>query len=124
MLEPAGDEVGHVDEIPCRAIAAGAGLGRLDQAVDGFDTAIGQPAVKPVQDTVPVRLKRSGELAEGCEAGSLRPCEPRGQQLRGLGLAVGLREDVPQPFFIRNARAVLSLRRDRSWCCAICVFVQ
>ena len=84
--------------IPCRAIAAGAGIGRLNQAVDGFDTAIGQPAVKSAQDPIPVRPNRSGELAERCEAGSLRPCQPRGQQFRGLGLAVGLGEDVPQLF--------------------------
>lgn len=75
-----------------------AGLCRLDQGIDGFDTTIAQPAVEPVQDPIPTRPTRSGQLAERYQAGPFRPCQPRGQQLRRLGLAVGLGEDVPQRF--------------------------
>ncbi len=57
MAEPGGDQVGHKDEVARFAIASGARLGRLDQAVDRLHGSIAQGAV---EGAVPVSLQGQG----------------------------------------------------------------
>lgn len=46
MLELAGNQKADGNEVARRAVAARTGLGRLDQAVHGFDITIAQAAFK------------------------------------------------------------------------------
>ena len=55
-VELAGEQIDHGLEVSRGAVAAGFGLGRLDQAVDALDQPVGDLAVEPTQDAVPVAL--------------------------------------------------------------------
>ena len=53
-IEFTGEQVDHGFEIADRSIAASLRLGGLDEAVDALNQAIGDPAVEPAQDAIPV----------------------------------------------------------------------
>src|SRR5208337_3534324 len=55
-VELAGEQINHCLEISRRPVAARFGLGGLDQAVDALDQPVGDLAVEPAQDAVPVAL--------------------------------------------------------------------
>src|SRR5208283_5837668 len=56
QVELAHQQVDHRLEVADRAVAAGLRLGGLHQAVDALDQAVGDLAVEPAQDAVPVTL--------------------------------------------------------------------
>ena len=60
-VEFAGDEIGYGGEVAERAVAAGLGLGGLDEGVDALDEAVGNAAVEPGEDTVGVATERGGD---------------------------------------------------------------
>src|SRR3954447_731327 len=55
-VELPGDQIDHGLKVSFRTVAARLGLGGLHQAVDAFDQAVGDLAVEPAQDAVPMTL--------------------------------------------------------------------
>ena len=55
-VELADGEVDHRDVVACRAVAAGAAFGGLDEAVEAFEQPVGDPGFKPADDAEPVLL--------------------------------------------------------------------
>ena len=72
-VELSGDQIDHGLEVSCRAIAARLGLGGLHQAVDAFDQAVGDVAVEPAQDAVPMTLDGVRGIDDRFEAAMGRP---------------------------------------------------
>src|SRR5277367_4799591 len=62
QVELACQQVDHGLEVAAGAIAARLGLGGLHQAVDAFDQAIGDLAVEPAQDALPMTLDGTGSI--------------------------------------------------------------
>jgi len=46
-------EVDHGDEVAGGAVAAGAGLGGLEEGGGALDEAVGDPGLEPAQDSAP-----------------------------------------------------------------------
>ena len=109
MAELGCDQIGHEDEAACFAISSGAGLGRLDQPVYGFDRAIAKRAVEAVEDAVPVSFQGKGELFEGGQFAAARPSEPGGELFFGPGPCGRRREDVAQGFLQAKCPARLEM---------------
>jgi hypothetical protein len=76
QIELSGDQVDHGLEVADRAIAARLGLGGLHQAVDAFDQAVGDLAVEPAQDAVPMTLDGVRGIDDRLEAAMGRPEVP------------------------------------------------
>ena len=109
MAEPGGDQVGHEDEVARFAIASGARLGRLDQAVDRLHGSIAQGAVEAVEDAVPVSLQGQGELLEGRQPAAARPLDPAGKLLFGCAPRVRHRKDISQGLLHAERAACLQM---------------
>jgi hypothetical protein len=62
QVELACQQVDHGLEVAAGAIAARLGLGGFHQAVDAFDQAIGDLAVEPAQDALPMTLDGTGSI--------------------------------------------------------------
>src|SRR5271157_4702454 len=67
QVEFPGEEVDDGFEVSDRAIASCLGLGGLDQTVDALDEAVGNLAVEPAQDAVPVTLDGVCRVYDGLE---------------------------------------------------------
>src|SRR5208283_2372270 len=67
QVEFPGEEVDDGFEVSDRAIASCLGLGGLDQTVDALDEAVGNLAVEPAQDAVPVTLDGVCRVDDGLE---------------------------------------------------------
>jgi len=104
MRELAGDQVSDGDQMPGGTVAAGLGLGGLDDRIDGFDPAVGEPGVEGVEDSLPVILEGLGDPLEGFEAAAARPLVPAlEQRLRCLPIGSGA-EDLTQRLFDPKGR--------------------
>jgi hypothetical protein len=75
-VELSGDEVDHGLELSDRSIAPRLGLGGLHEAVDALDQAVGDPAVEPAQDAVPMTLDGVGGIDDRFEPTMGRPEVP------------------------------------------------
>src|SRR5271166_5642463 len=67
QVEFPGEEVDDGFEVSDRAIASCLGLGGLDQTVDSLDEAVGNLAVVPAQDAVPVTLDGVCRVDDGLQ---------------------------------------------------------
>jgi hypothetical protein len=64
-VEPTEHEVGHVDKVPVRAVAARLGPGGLEQAIEPLQDAVADVAVEPAQDALPMVHDGVGHLDHG-----------------------------------------------------------
>jgi len=98
MGQSTTDEIDHGDEVACAAVAAGAGLGGLDQAVGGLDAGVVEPRVEGIEDAVPVGLDGQRQALEGLEPAAPCPAVPAlefgGGDLARRGLGVELAQGV------------------------------
>ena len=78
-------QIDHGLEVSDRAVAAGLGLGGLHQAVDALDQAVGDLAVEPAQDAVPVALDGVRGIDDRFEAAMGGPEIPFLEESGGLG---------------------------------------
>jgi hypothetical protein len=62
--EFAGNQVSDGDQVPDGAVAAGLGLGGLDQRVGALDAAVGELGVEGIEDAGPVVLEGLGDLLD------------------------------------------------------------
>src|SRR5271154_3804201 len=67
QVEFASEQVDYGLEVADRAVASGLRLGRLHQAVDALDQTVGDLAVEPAQDAVPVALDGVGRINDRFE---------------------------------------------------------
>ncbi len=56
------EQVGHVDEVLVGAVTPGFGLGGLDEAVEAFENAVADVAIKPAEDAIPMVHDSVGHL--------------------------------------------------------------
>ena len=64
-IQLAQDQVGHVDEVLVGTIAAGLGLGGLDEAVEAFENPVGDLALESAEHAFPVIHDGVGDLDQG-----------------------------------------------------------
>ena len=85
-VELSGNQIDHGLEVSDRAVAARLGLGGLHQAVDALDQAVGDLAVEPAQDAVPMTLDGAGGIDNRFETAMSGPeilfLEVTGSRLR------------------------------------------
>ncbi len=61
-MEPTEHEVGHVDKVPVRAVAARLGPGGLEQAIESLQDAVADMTIEPAQDPIPMIHDGVGHL--------------------------------------------------------------
>jgi hypothetical protein len=105
--EFAGNPVSDGDQVPDGAVAAGLGLGGLDQRVGALDAAVGELGVEGIEDAGPVVLEGLGDLLDGVESATTGPGIPLVQERLGLLAAGGAVEDLPQALL--DAEGTVSL---------------
>ena len=88
QVEFTRQQIDHGLEVSDRAVAAGLGLCGLHQAVDALDQAVGDLAVEPAEDAVPVALDGVGCVDDRFEAAMGRPEIPFLEEGGGLGRRV------------------------------------
>lgn len=98
MLELAADEVADGDQAAVGAVATGARLGGLDQAVHGLDKAVGEAGAEVLDESGEVLTQRGAKTLEGFQARAPRPGDPGDQLALGVFGAPGLGEQGAQGF--------------------------
>src|SRR5271157_1312870 len=111
QVELAHQQVDHRLEVADRAVAAGLRLGGLHQAVDALDQAVGDLAVEPAQDAVPVALDGVRRVDDRFEPTVGRPEIPFLEVAGSLGRRLVIEFLKGEPYLIR-ARGLEMTRRE------------
>ena len=75
-------------------VAAGPGLGGLDEWIDRLDAAVGEPGIERIEDAWPVILECLGHRLDRLQAATARPAVPLVEERLGLHRALSAVEDL------------------------------